>query len=145
MNIMNTNFCQTQFQKLSVYFLQKILQRGGGGSAILQVLVRIFGKMLKMHQMLQFIQKFFPPFQTLPLSATHPPRKVSGPKANSFLMHFSPNYGVLRLFRKSDSIFYKQGEPSASPAIQNSDSPAFSMELNLYFLLLGNRPTNNNY
>ena len=34
-----------------MYFLKKILHRMGGGLAILQVLVRIFEKMLKVLQM----------------------------------------------------------------------------------------------
>ena len=38
-------------------FCRKFYKGGGGGSAVLQVLVRIFEKMLKVLQMLQFIQK----------------------------------------------------------------------------------------
>ena len=43
---------------ICVIFVENSTKGGGrGGSAVLQVLVRIFGKMLKVLQMLQFIQK----------------------------------------------------------------------------------------
>ena len=63
---------------------------GGGGSAVLQVLIRIFEKMLKVLQMLQFIQKWREicfPFIAPPQPLTHQEKGVAEAKIsfNAFL------------------------------------------------------------
>ena len=45
------------FKNYLCTFCRKFYKGGGGGSAVLQALVRIFEKILKVLQMLQFIQK----------------------------------------------------------------------------------------
>ena len=72
---------------ICVLFVENSTKGGGGGLAVLQVLVRIFEKMLKVLQMLQFIQKWreiFSPFiDPPPQLLTHQEKLVAGSQ-NSF-------------------------------------------------------------